>query len=192
MSTPKTSQNPFFAAWNTPDESPPFGAIEPEHFAPAYARGFAEHDAEVAAVASNAEPATFANTIDALELSGRALSRVEQVFHLLAGADSNDALLEIERELAPQVASHWHKFHTNAALFRRIDTLMRATEQLDLSAEQKRVLERYHTSFRRAGAALDGEAKKRLAAIVERLAELGTTFSQNVLADEQSLRAAAA
>ena len=63
---------------------------------------------------------------------------------------------------------------------------MRGSDQRELSAEQKRVLERYHTSFRRAGAALDGAAKQRLAEMVERLAELGTTFSQNVLADEQT------
>jgi peptidyl-dipeptidase Dcp len=186
MKTQKHGDNPFFRHWATPGEVPPFEEIRPEHFAPAYARAFAEHEAEVAAIAGRPEPPDFANTIAALELSGRALGRVEQVFHLLAGAHSNDALLEIERELAPQVASHWHKFHTNAELFRRIDTLMRQSETLDLTAEQKRVLERYHTSFRRAGAALDGEAKKRLSEIVERLAELGTAFSQNVLADEQS------
>jgi len=186
MNTQKHGDSPFFQHWTTPGEVPPFEKIKPEHFAPAYARAFAEHEAEVAAIAGRPEPPDFANTIAALELSGRALARVEQVFHLLAGAHSNDALLEIERELAPQVASHWHKFHTNPELFRRIDTLMQQSEKLDLSAEQKRVLERYHTSFRRAGAALDGEAKKRLAEIVERLAELGTAFSQNVLADEQS------
>jgi peptidyl-dipeptidase Dcp len=186
MNAQKHGDNPFFRHWATPGEVPPFEEIRPEHFAPAYARAFAEHEAEVAAIAGRPEPPDFANTIAALELSGRALGRVEQVFHLLAGAHSNDALLEIERELAPQVASHWHKFHTNAELFRRIDTLMRQSETLDLTAEQKRVLERYHTSFRRAGAALDGEAKKRLSEIVERLAELGTAFSQNVLADEQS------
>jgi peptidyl-dipeptidase Dcp len=112
--------------------------------------------------------------------------RVESVFHLLAGAHSNEALLEIERELAPQVASHWNKIRTDAALFRRIDALVRQDDALGLSAEQKRVLERYHTAGRRAGAALDGAAKKRLAEIVERLAELGTAFSQNVLADEQA------
>src|ERR1700758_1124180 len=124
MNTQIKADNPFFQDWTTPAQAPPFDAIKPEHFAPAYARAFAEHEAEVAAIAANPEPADFANTIAALELSGRALSRVEQVFHLLAGADSNDALLAIERELAPQVASHWHKFHTNAELFRRIDTLM--------------------------------------------------------------------
>jgi peptidyl-dipeptidase Dcp len=186
MNSQNHADNPFFRHWTTPDEVPPFAEIKPEHFVPAYTRAFAEHEAEVAAIAGRTEPPDFTNTIAALELSGRALSRVEQVFHLLAGAHSNDALLEIERELAPQVASHWHKFHTNAELFRRIDTLMRQGDAPDLSAEQKRVLERYHTAFRRAGAALGGEAKKRLAQIVERLAELGTAFSQNVLADEQS------
>jgi peptidyl-dipeptidase Dcp len=186
MNTQEPGDNPFFRHWTTPGEVPPFEKIKPEHFAPAYTRAFAEHEAEVAAIAARSEPPDFANTIAALELGGRALGRVEQVFHLLAGAHSNDALLEIERELAPQVASHWHKFHTDRELFRRIDTLMQQSQTLDLSAEQKRVLERYHTSFRRAGAALEGKAKKRLAEIVERLAELGTAFSQNVLADEQS------
>jgi peptidyl-dipeptidase Dcp len=181
-----TFQNPFFQHWTTPDQVPPFAAIKPEHFAPAYARAFAEHQAEIDAVAGEAAAPDFANTIAALEMSGRALARVEQVFGLLVGAHSDDALLETERELSPQVASHWNRFHTNAALFGRIDALMRQNEALGLTAEQKRVLERYHTAFRRAGAALDGAAKTRLAEIVERLAELGTTFSQNVLADEQA------
>ena len=171
--------------WTTPAQVPPFAAIKPEHFAPAYARAFAEHEAEIDAVAGQSAPPDFANTIAALEMSGRALCRVEQVFHLLVGAHSNDALLEIERELSPRVASHWNKIRTNAALFGRIDTLMRQADTLGLTAEQKRVLERYHTAFRRAGAALDGAAKARLAEIIERLAALGTAFSQNVLADEQ-------
>ena len=88
--------------------------------------------------------------------------------------------------ISPQIARHWNQIHTNAALFRRIDAVMRPAEHLGLDAEQKRVLERYHTSFRRAGAALDDAAKRRLAEIIERLAALGTAFSQNVLADEQA------
>jgi peptidyl-dipeptidase Dcp len=180
-----TEQNPFFETWTTPDGVPPFNRIRPEHFRAAYARAFAEHDAEIEAVAGQTEPPTFDNTVVALENSGRALARVEQVFGLLTGADSNDALLEIEREIAPRLASHWNKFRTHPALFRRIDALMRQIETLPLSAEQKRVTERYYTAARRAGAALDAQANARLAEIVERLAELGTAFSQNVLADEQ-------
>ncbi|MGB6760663.1 MAG: M3 family metallopeptidase [Xanthobacteraceae bacterium] len=181
-----TDGNVFFAAWATPDGVPSFDAIGPEQFRPAYARALAEHTAEVAAIAANPEPPTFDNTIAPMERSGRALDRVGNVFHLLAGAHTNDALLEIEREVAPQLARHWNAINTNAVLFKRIDTLMQDAEKLDLTAEQKRVIERYHTGFRRAGAALGAPAKKRVAEIIERLAALGTSFSQNVLADEQS------
>jgi peptidyl-dipeptidase Dcp len=181
-----TENNPFFAPWQTPEATPPFGEIKPEHFVPAYARALAEHDAEIAEIAGSSAAPDFANTIEALERSGRALERVENVFHLLAGAHSNDALLDIEREMAPRIAGHWNKVHTNAALFGRIDALVSQGDALGLDAEQKRVLERYHVSFRRAGAGLDGSAKARLAEIIERLAVLGAAFSQNVLADEQS------
>ncbi len=179
-------ENPFFSAWNTPDGAPPFSRIEPEHFRQAYERALAEHETEISAIAADPTPPSFDNTIAALEMSGRSLMRVGNVFHVLTGAHSNDALLEIEREIAPQIARHWNKIHTNAALFHRIDTLAKDADRLGLSAEQKRVLERYHITFRRAGAGLDATAKKRLAEIIERLAALGTSFSQNVLADEQA------
>ncbi|MGA2892536.1 MAG: M3 family metallopeptidase [Xanthobacteraceae bacterium] len=178
--------NPFFEAWTTPDQVPPFDRIRPEHFREAYARALAEYEAEVAAIAAQPAPPSFANTIAALELSGRALDRVESAFHLLVGAHSNDALLEIEREMSPQLARHWNAINSNVTLYRRVDTLMQQADTLGLDAEQKRVIERYHSGFRRAGAGLDAAAKKRLAEIIERLAALGTAFSQNVLADEQA------
>jgi peptidyl-dipeptidase Dcp len=179
-------ENPFFAAWTTPDGVPPFDQIEPAHFRQAYQRALAEHEAEIAAIAADPQPPGFDNTIAAMETSGRALTRVSNVFHVLVGAHSNDALLEIEREIAPQIARHWNKIHTNEVLFHRIDALAKTADTLGLSAEQKRVLERYHVTFHRAGAGLDAAAKRRLADIIERLAALGTVFSQNVLADEQA------
>jgi peptidyl-dipeptidase Dcp len=178
--------NPLLADWTTPDEVPPFDRIKPEHFRAAYARALADHEAEIAAITADPAPPSFDNTIAALELAGQSLSRVSDVFHLLTGAHSNDALLEIEREMSPRMARHWNKINTNAALFGRVDTLMRGIDKLGLDAEQKRVLERYHTGFRRAGAGLDDTAKRRMAEITERLATLGTTFGQNVLADEQA------
>ena len=186
MTDPDQSANPFFQTWTTPDGAPPFDRIRPEHFREAYARAFAEHDAEVAAMAAQPEPPDFANTIAALELSGRLLERMGSAFYLLVGAHSDAALLEIEREIAPQLARHWNRINTNEALFRRIDALMRGADGLDLDAEQKRVLERYHVTFRRAGAALGPASRARLIEIMERLATLGTAFSQNVLADEQA------
>ena len=186
MAPTQPSDNPFFAAWTSADAVPPFDRIRPEHFRPAYKRALAEHEAEIAAIAIDPAPPSFANTIETMEASGRALTRVANVFHVLAGAHSNDDLLAIEREIAPQIARHWNEIHTNAALFRRIDALQQQAGALGLTAEQKRVLERYHIAFRRAGAGLDGPAKKRLAEIIERLAALGTAFSQNGLADEQA------
>src|SRR5208282_2673341 len=186
MTNPSPSENPFIEHWTTPEWVPPFDRMTPEHFRPAYARALTDHEAEITAIAVAPEPPSFGNTIDAMELSGRALARVEHVFDLLVGAHSNDALLQIEREVAPQIARHWNKIHTNAALFGRIDALIRQADTLGLDAEQERVLERYHVTFRRAGASLEGAAKQRLAAIIERLAALGTAFSQNVLADEQA------
>jgi peptidyl-dipeptidase Dcp len=186
MTQTRTADNPFFAAWTTSEAVPPFDRIAPEHFGAAYERALAEHEAEIAAIAADPAPPSFGNTIAALEASGRALTRVSNVFHVLVGAHSNDALLAIEREIAPRIASHWNKIHTDEALFRRIDALAQRADALALTAEEKRVLERYHVTFSRAGAGLDPAAKRRLAKIIERLAGLGTAFSQNLLADEQS------
>ena len=186
MTSPAPSANPLLAEWITPDEVPPFAHIEPEHFREAYDRALAAHAAEIAAITGNPAAPSFDNTIVALERAGRLLARIGDAFHLLAGAHSNDTLLEIEREMSPRIARHWNKINTDAALYGRVDALMRGVDALGLNAEQRRVLERYHTGFRRAGAGLDEAATKRLAAITERLASLGTAFSQNVLADEQS------
>src|SRR5580658_11103175 len=134
---PDAPGNPLLADWNTPDEAPPFDRIKPEHFRAAYARALADHEAEIAAITADPAPPSFDNTIAALELAGQSLSRVSDVFHLLTGAHSNDALLEIEREMSPRMARHGNKINTNAALFGRVDTLMRSIDKLGLNAEQK-------------------------------------------------------
>ncbi|HUB85251.1 MAG TPA: hypothetical protein VL971_06120, partial [Rhizomicrobium sp.] len=98
--------NPFFEDWATPFGSPPFDRIKAEHFAPAFTRALAEHAREIAAIADQTAPPTFANTITAMEKSGRLLTRVELVFFNLASADSNDELQAIERDMAPVLARH--------------------------------------------------------------------------------------
>ena len=179
------SGNPFFEDWNTPFGTPPFGQIRLEHFRPAYERAFAEHAREIAEIAANPELPSFENTIVALEKSGRMLSRIDLVFFNLASSDTNDGLQSIERDLAPLHARHWNAIHLNPDLFRRIAAIYAQRETLSLGAEELRVLERYRLDFQRAGANLEGDARARYAQIGERLAELGTAFGQNVLADEQ-------
>ena len=177
--------NPLLAAWSGPFEVPPFGRIAPEHFRPAFERAMAEQRATLARVAADPAPPSFDNTVAAMERSGRTLARVDSVFSLLAGADADAAIMAIEREVAPLIAAHRNAIFTDSGLFRRVDELHARHADLDLTAEQQRVVERYHLAFRRAGAGLDETGKRRLAEIVQRLAALGAAFGQNVLADEQ-------
>jgi peptidyl-dipeptidase Dcp len=177
--------NPLLAPWIGTFEVPLFGQIHAAHFVPAFEQAMAEHNAEIAAIVANPEPPTFANTIVALEKSGRTLDRVSDVFHVLAGAHTDDAIEAVEREMSPRLSAHHSAIRLNGDLFRRIDKVMHAAAAGGLTEEQARVLERYHTDFRRAGAHLEPAAKERLAEIGQRLASLGTDFSQHVLADER-------
>jgi peptidyl-dipeptidase Dcp len=182
--TVQTAANPLLAAWDAPFGAPPLDQVKPEHFAPAFEAALAAHAGEIDAIAADAATPSFGNTVAALERSGRLLTRVANVFYVLAGAHTNAALQAIERDMAPRLARHWNEIHLNDALFARLDALHGKAS--GLSAEQSRVLERYHALFRRAGAGLDAGKKQRLKEIAQRLATLGTAFGQNVLADEQS------
>ncbi len=180
------TENPLLKDWKTPFKAPPFPEFRPEHFRPAFDAALAEHDAEIATITANAEPPSFANTVDAMELGGEKLRRVSAVFFGLSGAHTNEDLEKIERDIAPILAKHRSAIFQNEALFRRVDALKARETELGLSKEQSRVLERLHLAFVRNGAALSPEKKKRLAEITERLATLGTQFGQNVLADERA------
>jgi peptidyl-dipeptidase Dcp len=175
--------NPFFEDWTAPFGAPPLDRITPEHFAPAYDRALAEHDAEIAAI--TAAPVGFESTIIALEKSGKLLGKVEAVFSNLTSAHTNEALQAIELEMAPRLSAHWSAIYLNPDLFARIDALFARRESLGLDGEAMRVLERYHLDFVRQGAMLKGADRARLDTVGQRLATLGTEFSQNVLADEQ-------
>ena len=174
--------NPLLEPWTTPFGLPPFDRILPAHFAPAMRAAMEENLAEIAAIATDPAAATFANTMEALERSGRALGRVTATFFSLVSSNATDAMQEIEREMAPALARHHSAVMLNQELFGRIDALDRAG--LALEPDQARLLERSHSAFSRAGAALDQAGRARMAQIAERLATLHTDFGQNVLRDE--------
>ena len=180
------AQNPLLQAWLTPHATPPFTEIQPEHFLPAFEQAFADHAAEVAAITHDPTSPDFANTIVALERSGKLLSKVAAVFYDLVSAHSSPQLLEIDSEVSLRQARHWNPILMNAVLFGRIAHLHENRAALGLTPEQMRLLERTYTRFHRAGAGLNDAAKKRMADINERLAQLGTTFSHHLLADEQA------
>jgi len=178
-------ENPLLKAWQTPHQTPPFAEILPEHFIPAFEQAFVDHAAEITAISHDPAVPDFANTITALERSGRLLAKVSAVFYDLVSAHSNPAILEIDKEVSLRMARHWNPIMMNAVLFGRIAMLHEKRAALGLTAEETRLLERTYTRFHRAGAGLDEAAKARMAEINERLAHLGTAFSHHLLGDEQ-------
>jgi peptidyl-dipeptidase Dcp len=182
------TDNPLFEEWATPFGLPPFDKIRPEHFPPALDRGMDEEAAEIAALTGSSEPPSFANTIEALERSGRLLNTVSDLFHNLNSSATNKQIDQIARDYAPKLAAHRSKIALDPGLFARIDALYRQRETLGLAPDQSRLLERYHTRFVRAGALLGPEEKARMAEIQTRMASLHTHFGQNVLFDEDEWR----
>ena len=177
-------QNPLLAAWTSPYGLPPFAATRPEHFAPAFEAAFAEHRAELDAIASNPEPATFANTVAAFDRAGWKFARFGEMFWNLSAAHTNAALEAVERELAPKIAMHQSAVYMHQALFARIDAVIHSPEMQSLTSEDRRLAERVHLDFVRQGARIAADQRGRYSAIVGELAALSTQFSQNVLKDE--------
>jgi peptidyl-dipeptidase Dcp len=176
--------NALLADWTTPFGIAPFDSIRDEDFAPAFDAALAEARAAVLAIAENTEPPTFENTVEALELADETLGRVLSTFYTLAGADTNEARNALQREFSPKLAAYGSEVSMNPRLFARIEALWEARDGLGLTPEQMRVLTLTRRGFVRAGAQLEGEGRDRLKAVKERLAVLGTEFTQNLLKDE--------
>ena len=176
--------NPLLAPPSTPFGTPPFAEIEARHFAPAYEAAMAEHDREIAAIAANPAPATFDNTVGALERAGAALQRTGAAFWTLATTAATPELMALERTLAPKLAAHFSAIGLNEGVFRRVRSAWEARDTLNLTPEQARLLALTFDSFKRSGALLSADEKARYSAIAMRLSTLYTQFSQNVLKDE--------
>ena len=176
--------NPLLADWATPFEIAPFDRVEDEHFEPAFEEALTLAKADIQTISDNPEPPSFANTIEALEQAGKALDKVLAVFFSVSGADTNPTRQALQRSFSPKLAAYSSDIYENKALFERIESLWNARDALDLSDEQQRLLMLTRRGFVRAGAALSGDEAARMRVVRARLAELGTAFTQNLLADE--------
>lgn len=181
-----SSLNPLLQPWTTPHGLPPFDLIRPEHFEPAFEQAMGEQRKELDDIASLKDAPTFENTVAAFDASGRLLAKLEGVFHNLCSSETSPELQAAQRRLAQPLAAHNNAVYMHAGVFARIHDLHERRQGLGLDAESLRLLERLHLDFVRAGARLQGEAQKRYAQVMERLADLHTRFGQNVLADESS------
>jgi peptidyl-dipeptidase Dcp len=183
---PEAADNPFFAEWDTPFGIPPFDRIGDEHYKPAFEEGIEQLRTEVAAIRDNPEPATFENTVEALELAGGLLDKVYGVFGNITNTDTNDALQELEVEIYPRLTAEQDAILLDEKLYQRVRTVYDARESLGLDPEELRLVELTHRDFVRRGAALEDAAKARMKEINARLSELNTVFGQNLLKQTKS------
>ncbi len=169
--------------YDTPFGIPPFDEIQFEDYEPAFRAGMEQIRAEITDIANNPEPATFENTLEAMERAGAILGRVQDVFFNLAGSDTNEDLQALQAEITPELSRLGDELYLNDALFQRVRTVYEARDTLDLTPEQNRLLERYYLDFERAGATLSDTDKERLSELNAELATLTTQFGQNHLAN---------
>jgi len=183
-SAPET--NPFFSAWNTPFETPPFADIKEAHYLPAFQAGMDQHKKEIEAIIDDPAAPTFANTIEALERSGELLTKVGNVFYNLTSADTNDDMQKIEGTVAPLLAKHQDDINLNPKLFERVKAVHAQKDALGLNPEQARLLDKYYKNFVRGGANLDDVKKAEFRKINEELSVLTQKFGENVLKEDNN------
>ncbi|WBS02839.1 M3 family metallopeptidase [Pseudoduganella sp. SL102] len=175
------TMNPLLQPSSLPLHYPRFDQIRDEHFLPAFEAGMAEELKEIDRIANSKAAPTFENTIVAMERGGRTLQRVQSIFSNLVGANTNDKLDAVDREMSPKLAAHSDAIHLNPQLFKRVDTLYAKRDKLGLDAESRYLIERYHEDFVLAGAKLSAQDKEKLKRLNGEIATLQTTFTQNVL-----------
>lgn len=177
-----SAQNPFYKESDLPYQTPNFSKIEISDFRPAFDQGMKDHLEEIEKIANNPAEATFENTLTAMEKSGTLLTRVNNVFNLLTGANTNDTLQQIEAEIAPKLAAHEDAITFNDKLFKRIEKIYRDKSRLKLDAESDRLVDYYYQKFVLNGAKLSENDKRSLKKLNEEEATLSAKFTNQLLA----------
>ncbi|MFL2824450.1 MAG: M3 family metallopeptidase [Alphaproteobacteria bacterium] len=176
-------ENPFYKNYKTQFEIPPFSEIEEKHFMPAYFKGMEEHNNEIEQIIQNTEKPSFENVIIAMERSGELLDKVNAVFFNLSGSATNKKLQEIEKEISPKLSQHYDSISLNPYIFKKVSLLWEDVDNLNLSKEERKILEETYKRFIRSGALLKGSDKDRYADINQEISKLSVQFSQNLLAE---------
>ncbi|MGL5938192.1 MAG: M3 family metallopeptidase [Phocaeicola sp.] len=183
-----SSNNPFLVEYTTPFQVPPFDQIKLEHYKPAFLAGMEEHIKEIEAIVNNPEPATFENTIAALDAAGIQLRKVSIVFFGLNSANTNDEMQALSRELSPMLSKHSDDISLNPALFVRVKEVYTNKENLNLTKEQAKLLEETYKAFERGGANLSNEKQQILRELNTEISMLQLTFGQNMLKETNDFK----
>jgi peptidyl-dipeptidase Dcp len=180
------TDNPFFTEYSTPFQVPPFDDIIDEHYLPAFEKGIAVHKKEIEEIINNPEEPDFENTIAALDRSGEQLGKVQYVFNNVLSSNTNEQLQEIAQKVAPLESGHFDDINLDPALFKRVKTVYEHREHMDLSVEQKTLLEETYKNFVRGGAELDDEKQSRFREINQKISVLSLKFGDNILAENNA------
>ena len=180
--------NPFLGKYTTPYGIPPFEQIKVEHYKPAFVKGIEEHKKEIDAIVKNKKPATFENTIAALDRSGELLNKVASVFYGQNSACTSDEMQAVSREISPLLSQHSDDITMNAALFKRVKYVYDHQSEEKLDKEQKKLLEETYKSFVRSGANLDADKQEQLRKLNQEISMLQLTFGQNMLAETNAFQ----
>lgn len=176
--------NPFFEKYKTPFGTPPFDRIHVEHYEPAFEKGIEQLEKEVQAIADNPQPATFGNTIVALERSGQLLQNVSSAFFNVLSAEANDEMMEISQRVSPKLSESSNNIYLNERLFARVKALYDQKDRLNLSTEDAKLLDDTYEGFKVQGATLSPEDKEKYRKLSTDLSILSLQFDQNALKDK--------
>lgn len=185
---PPEGNNPFFGTWETPFETPPFDIIKETDFMPAFIAGIDMNKAEIALITESTKKPNFKNTIEALDKSGVLLTKVDSVFSCLNGANTNDEIQQIARDVTPLLSKHQDDILLNATLFEKVKVVYEKKDSLNLNVEQNTLLEETYKAFVRGGANLDKEKQAELRGINEELSNLTLKFGQNILKEDNAFQ----
>ena len=184
----KTESNPFFTEFQTEYGVPSFDKIKLEHYEPAFLKGIEEQNQNIQAIIASPEVPTFDNTIVALDNSAPILDRVSAIFFNMTDAETTDELTELSIKMAPVLSEHEDNISLNQELFKRVNAVYQQKDSMNLTTEQKRLLDKTYKGFVRSGANLDAEKQARLREINKELSTLGITFSNNVLNENNAFQ----
>ena len=182
----ESCENPFYCDWDTPFEVPPFDLIKFEHFKPAFLKGMEEQMAEVNAIINNTEEPTFDNTIRAMQFTGELMTKVQRAWGPLFGANTNDSIQALQREMSPLFSKHSDDISLNEKLFERVKSVYENRDKFNLTPEESKLLEDQYLGFIRNGIGLSPDDKDKLRKINSELSLLGVKFGENLLAETNS------
>lgn len=175
------STNPFSQPSTLPFQAPPFDKIKNSDYEPALEAGIQQQLKEIDAIAGNSAAPTFENTLVAMEKSGELIRRVNNVFNVVTGANTNDTLQALQEKIAPELAALHDAIFLNDKLFHRVETIYNNLSNLHLDNESKRLVEYYRQQFLMAGAQLSEADKNKLKSINAEEATLMAKFTNKLV-----------